>query len=118
MPGIISPLSAGSVGDLAGMKRTHPDAQPPHGATQQPTKKRKVVHQIRYAQPIGHIIEDTSAEIDPTGEHKEFFDHQLKRAIAIQCKAAGFDTARPEVLESFRNMVDQCRSRARLCDGS
>lgn len=108
MPGIInSPLSDSSVGAVAGMKRPHDaDIVPTYG--QPHPKKQKVVHQLHHTQPVQHIIDPISAEIGDFGDSKDFFDQQVRRAIAIQCKAMGFDTATPEALEEFRALVDSC----------
>lgn len=107
MPGLISPSSAASVGAVAGMKRAYAAESVPTYGEPHP-KKRKVVHKLHHTQPIQQIVEPVSAEIDPTGESKDFFDHQLLRAIALECKGVGFDGARPEVLEQFRALVDSC----------
>jgi transcription initiation factor TFIID subunit 8 len=108
MPGIInSPLSDSSVGAVAGMKRSH-DAEKVPTYGQPHPKKQKVVHQLHHTQPVQHIIDPISAEIGDFGDSKEFFDQQVRRSIAIQCKAMGFDTATPEALEEFRALVDSC----------
>lgn len=107
MPGLIISPSATCVGATAGMKRTHAgEAAPSYGEPHH--KKRKITHQLHHRQPIEHIVEYTSAELDASGECQDFFDRQLRRAIAIQCKSIGFDGTRPEVLESFRGLVDSC----------
>lgn len=108
MPGIInSPLSDSSVGAVAGMKRVHDaDSVPTYGAPH--PKKQKVKHQLRYTQPIQHIADPISAEIGDFGDSKEFFHQQLRRSVAIQCKAQGFDSASPEALEEFTGLVDSC----------
>lgn len=103
MPGIILSPSASSVGAFAGMKRAHAAETAPVS-----TKKRKVHHQLQHVQPIHHIIDPTSGELDPFGESRDFFDQQLRRAIAIQCRSIGFETARPDALEEFRALVDSC----------
>jgi transcription initiation factor TFIID subunit 8 len=105
MPGLIIHPSAASVGAIAGMKRAYAgEAAPSYGEPHH--KKRKVLHRLHHTQPTEHIVEHTNGEFG--GESKDFFDHQLRRAIALQCKAIGFDSARPEVLEMFRGMVDSC----------
>ncbi|KAF2798725.1 hypothetical protein K505DRAFT_371463 [Melanomma pulvis-pyrius CBS 109.77] len=105
MPGLVVCSSAASVGAIAGMKRAHAgEATPAYGEPH--PKKRKVVHRLHITQPIENIIEHTSGELDTSGESKDFFDHQLRRAIALQCKCIGIDSARPEVLEMFRGLVD------------
>ena len=71
-------------------------------------KKRRVEHRLHYTQPVQHIVDPLSAEIDGFGDSREFFDQQLRRAIAIQCKGMGFESARPEALEHFRGLVDSC----------
>jgi hypothetical protein len=108
MPGIInSPLSDSSVGAVASMKRAHDaDSVPTYGAPH--PKKQKVVHHLRHKQPVQHIADPVSAEIGDFGDSKEFFHSQLRRSIAIQCKAQGFDTATPEALEEFTGLVDSC----------
>jgi hypothetical protein len=132
MPGLVAASSAASVGAIAGMKRTL--AGEAADISGQPQKKRKVVHQLHHTQPIEHIVEHVSAEnyrhrpdqtgptvqngpagqygesggFGETGETKEFFDQQLKRAIAVEFKAAGFDSARPEALERMRALTDSC----------
>jgi transcription initiation factor TFIID subunit 8 len=105
MPGLIAYPSAVSVGAIAGMKRAYGEEAAPAYGEPHP-KKRKLLHRLHHTQPTEHIIEHTNGEFG--GESKDFFDHQLRRAIALQCKAIGFDSARPEVLEMFRGMVDSC----------
>lgn len=101
MPGIIYSPSA------TGMKRAHDaDSLPTYG--QPHHKKRKVVHQLHHTQPTHHIADPINADIGDFGDSKEFFDQQLRRAIAIQCRAIGFESARPEALEEFRGLVDSC----------
>jgi hypothetical protein len=46
--------------------------------------------------------------LDAFGDSKDFFDEQLRRAIAIQCRGLGFEGARPDALEEFRGLVDSC----------
>ncbi|KAF2686103.1 hypothetical protein K458DRAFT_416440 [Lentithecium fluviatile CBS 122367] len=105
MPGLVSPLSAASDGVGAGMKRAHaPDAVPTYGEPH--PKKRKVVHQLRYTQPLHHIVEPIAGGFGATGD-TEFFDHQLRRAIAIECKGIGFDGTAPAALEMFKGLVDE-----------
>lgn len=105
MPGLLSPSSASSGGAIAAMKRAHDaEGSTHHGA---PSKKRKVLHQLHYTQPIQHIVEPISAEFG-FGDSKDFYDQQLRRAIAIQCKTLGFESARPDALEEFRGLVDSC----------
>ncbi|USP78492.1 hypothetical protein yc1106_05766 [Curvularia clavata] len=109
MPGIILSPSASSEGAIAGMKRAHvAENAPTHGESQQ--KKRRVVHALHHTQPIQHIVDPISAEFDSFGESKDFFDQQLRRAIAIQCKSIGFESARPDALEEFRGLVDSYMS--------
>jgi transcription initiation factor TFIID subunit 8 len=107
MPGIIYPLTASSVGAIAGMKRAHAAESVPMYGQPHP-KKQKVLHQLRYTQPIQHIADPISAEIGDFGDSKDFFDQQLRRAIAIQCRSMGFESARPDALEEFRGLVDSC----------
>ncbi|RAR15988.1 bromodomain associated domain protein [Stemphylium lycopersici] len=78
------------------MKRAH---------APQPTKRR-VVRALHHTQPLQHITDPISAEFDSYGESKDFFDEQLRRAIAIQCRSIGFESARPDALEEFRALVD------------
>ncbi|UPX12912.1 uncharacterized protein EKO05_0003445 [Ascochyta rabiei] len=85
------------------MKRPHDGEGPaPHGA---PPKKRKVLHQLHYTQPVQHIVDPIAAEFG-FGDSKDFYDQQLRRAIAIQCRTLGFESARPDALEEFRGLVD------------
>jgi transcription initiation factor TFIID subunit 8 len=107
MPGIIYSPSASSVGASAGMKRAHDaEAVPTYG--QPHPKKQKVVHQLQHTQPVQYIADPIGAEIGDFGDSKDFFDQQLRRAIAIQCKTMGFDTARPDAMEEFAGLVDSC----------
>lgn len=106
MPGIISPISASSVGAIAGMKRGHA-AEPVATYGEPHAKKRKVLHQLHHTQPVQHIVDPINAE-HGVGEEKDFFDSQLRRAIAIQCRSIGFEGARPDALEDFRALVDSC----------
>ena len=99
-------MSAASDGAVAGMKRAYaPEAVPTYGEPH--PKKRKVVHQLHHTQPVQHIVEPIAggfgAQDDP-----EFFDTQLRRAIAIQCKCIGFDSANASAVEKFRGLVDDC----------
>ena len=113
LPGIILSPSASSEGAIAGMKRAHDAGNAPTYGEPHP-KKRQVVRALHHTQPIQHIAEPISAELDPFGESKDFFDQQLRRAIAIQCKGVGFESARPDALEEFRALVDSCM--ASPCD--
>lgn len=106
MPGIILSPTASSEGATAAMKRAHAPQQ----------KKRRVVHALHHTQPLQHIPDPISAEFDSYGESKDFFDQQLRRAIAIQCRSIGFEGARPDALEEFRALVDSCMPS--LCDGT
>jgi transcription initiation factor TFIID subunit 8 len=115
MPGIIlSPPSASSVGAFAGMKRAHEaDTAPTYGKPH--PKKRKVVsRQLHHRQPTEYIIDPISTELDSYSDDTDFFDQQLRRAIAIQCRGIGFESARPDALEEFRGLVDSCM--ASPCD--
>lgn len=111
MPGLISPSSASSGGAIAIMKRPHGgEGATHHGA---PLKKRKVVHQLHHTQPVEHMVDPISAEFG-FGDSKDFYDQQLRRAIAIQCKTLGFDSATPDALEEFRGLVDSCTALVRV----
>ncbi|KAF2275114.1 uncharacterized protein EI97DRAFT_468370 [Westerdykella ornata] len=106
MPGLIDTSGAmGTVGAAAGMKRALAGEA---GAThaERALKKRKVEHRLQHTQPIERIVEFISTEHDGTGTTKEFFDKQLQRAIAVECRAAGFDVAEPQAMERFRAMTD------------
>lgn len=110
MPGVLAASSPASPGAIAGMKRAFAsDAAAVQD--ERHVKKQRVIHKLRHTQPTERIVEPVGAEFDPTGESKEFFDAQLKRAIAIQCKGIGFDSARPEALERVRAMADACTFR-------
>ena len=107
MPGILLSPSASTVGAIAGMKRAHAaDIVPIYGEPH--AKKRKVLHRLQHTQPVQHIVDPISAELDGFGNNKDFFDQQLRRAIAIQCRGVGFESARPDALEEFRGLVDSC----------
>lgn len=107
MPGIVAPSSVASVGSIVGMKRTLvEEAAPSYGEPH--AKKRRVIHKLYHTQPTQHIHEPISAELDFTGQSKEFFDRQLQRAIAIECKGLGYDGAAPDAMERFRALVDGC----------
>jgi transcription initiation factor TFIID subunit 8 len=106
MPGLISPASVSSGGAIAGMKRPHAADAQSHGPPD--AKKRKVLHQLRHTQPVQHIADPISTDFGDFGDSKDFFNQQLSRAIAIQCKTIGFDSARPDALEGFRELVDSC----------
>ncbi|CAI6333701.1 unnamed protein product [Periconia digitata] len=109
MPGLISPISAASHGTDAGMNATglkrvrDEEAVPTYGEAH--PKKRKVVHRLHHTQPTHQITEPNNGGFGATGD-KQFFDFQLRRAIAVQCKGIGFDSARPEALEQFSGLVD------------
>jgi hypothetical protein len=108
MPGLVTTPNTARPGAAAGMKRAHvaEETVPTYGEAH--PKKRRVLHQLHHTQPIQYIADPVSAEHDPSGQSKDFFDHQLRRAIAIQCTAAGFDGARPEAMEKFRGLADSC----------
>jgi hypothetical protein len=107
MPGIILPSSASSVGAITGMKRAHlAETAPTYGEPH--PKKRRVLRELHHTQPIQYIIDPISTELDSYGDSKDFFDQQLRRAIAIQCRGIGFEGARPDALEEFRGLVDSC----------
>jgi transcription initiation factor TFIID subunit 8 len=103
MPGILLSPSASSVVAITGMKRAHAAESAPANY-----KKRKVLHRLQHTQPVQHIVDPISAEIGEFGDSKDFFDQQLRRAIAIQCRGIGFEGARPDALEEFRALVDSC----------
>lgn len=107
MPGIVLAHSALSVGATAGMKRAYA-ADAVSSYAEPRAKKRKVLHQLHHTQPVHHIVDPVSAELDNFGNNKDFFDQQLRRAIAIQCRGVGFESARPDALEEFRGLVDSC----------
>lgn len=117
MPGLVCASSATSVGAIAGMKRTLAEESVPSYGEPHP-KKRKVIHQLHHTQPIQNIPEPISAELDFTGQSREFFDEQLKRAIAIECRGIGYDSARPEAIEKFRGLVDGCMHIEPTCRGT
>lgn len=109
MPGVIISPGASSLGATAGMKRAFDaEAVPAYGEPH--PKKRKVEHRLHHTQPVHHIVDPISAEIGDFGDCKDFFDQQLRRAIAIQCRGIGFDSARPDALEEFRALADSCMS--------
>ncbi|KAH9861265.1 hypothetical protein IAQ61_011002 [Plenodomus lingam] len=92
------------------MKRAHAaEAVPAYG--QPHPKKRKIQHQLRYTQPVQHIVDPVSAESGDFGDCKDFFDHQLRRAIAIQCRGIGFESAQQDALDEFRGLVDAYMTR-------
>ncbi|KAF2106124.1 transcription factor TFIID complex subunit 8 C-term-domain-containing protein [Lophiotrema nucula] len=100
MPGDVSAAFA------TGMKRSYSGATAPsYGAPH--AKKRKVVRRLHHAQPIQHIVEPVNAEFSSDPEYKDFFDKQLRRAIAVECKGIGFDGAKPEAMEMFKGLVDE-----------
>lgn len=107
MPGVLLSPSASSVCATAGMKRAHAAESVPTYREAHP-KKRKVLHQLHHTQPVQYIIDPISAELDGFNDSKDFFDQQLRRAIAIQCRSMGFEGARPDALERFRGLVDSC----------
>lgn len=111
MPGLISPSSASSGGAIAAMKRPLDEAGLAHHGA--PLKKRKVLHQLQHTQPVQYMVDPISAEFG-FGDSKDFYDQQLRRAIAIQCKTAGFESARPDALEEFRGLVDSCTAPRRV----
>jgi transcription initiation factor TFIID subunit 8 len=121
MPGIILSPSASSLGPTAGMKRAL-EAQPASAFAEPHRKKRRVVHHIHHAQPVHHIVEPINPETTDSGDCKDFFDQQLRRAIAVQCRGTGFDSTRPDALEEFRGLVDSCTfcapsgCRGRVCE--
>lgn len=92
------------------MKRAHDAGDVPTYGQPHP-KKQKVTRYLHHAQPIQNIADPISAEIGDFGDSKEFFGQQLRRAIAIQCKSIGFETATPEALEGFAGLVDSCMHR-------
>lgn len=115
MPGLVAGSRVAGVDSIAGMKRTFDgEAAPSHQG--RPVKKQKVVHKLNHTQPVEHIVEYVCAEQDYSKQHKDFFDQQLRRAIAIQCRANGFDGARPEALERMRALADGCMSA--ICSNS
>ncbi|KAF2477163.1 uncharacterized protein BDR25DRAFT_300187 [Lindgomyces ingoldianus] len=104
MAGIRHAPSGAGATSIAGLKRAHAgDADPSCGLH---AKKRRVVHRLQHLQPTQNIVETLNAECDTTGQHKDFFTQQLKRGIAIELKAVGFDSARPEAMERMYGLVD------------
>lgn len=106
MPGIISPLSASGTGTVAGMKRPYEEVSVPTYGQAHP-KKRRVVHHLRHTQPGSQLVEPLAGGFGAAGD-QQFIDQQLRRAIAIQCKAIGFDASRPEALEAMAARVHDC----------
>jgi transcription initiation factor TFIID subunit 8 len=119
MPGIIYSPSDSIAAAVAGMKRPFEidDTRVPTYGEPHP-KKQKVAHRLHHMQPVQHIIDPVSAELADFGGCKEFFDQQVRRAIAIECKSAGFESARPEALEEFRALVDSCTASLATCVAS
>ncbi|KAF2875628.1 transcription factor TFIID complex subunit 8 C-term-domain-containing protein [Massariosphaeria phaeospora] len=105
MPGLVPASSAATFGAVAGMKRAFEAETVPAYGDAHP-KKRRVVRSLHHRQPVDHVVEPIAAEFDATGVSKEFFDHQVRRSIALQCKVAGFDGARPEAMEQFVGLLD------------
>ncbi|KAF2729179.1 hypothetical protein EJ04DRAFT_502764 [Polyplosphaeria fusca] len=93
----------------AGMKRSFSGEARALAYGEPHPKKRRILHKVQHAQPTQHIIEPINAEFDVGNgsEYKNFFHDQLRRAIAIQCKADGFDGATPEGMQFFTAMVDE-----------
>jgi transcription initiation factor TFIID subunit 8 len=112
MPGIISPLSASGTGTAAGMKRPYEEVSVPTYGQPHP-KKRKVVHRLRHTQPVSHFAEPLGGGFG-AADDQEFVASQLRRAIAIQCKAIGFDGAKPEALEAMAARVQDCTALSML----
>ncbi|KAF1934718.1 hypothetical protein EJ02DRAFT_390281 [Clathrospora elynae] len=110
MPGVLLSPSASSVGAFAGMKRAHVAGSAPACGEPHAKKKRRVLHELQHTQPVHYIVDPISTELGSFGDSKDFFDQQLRRAIAIQCKAMGFDGAHPDALEKFRGLVDSYMS--------
>lgn len=108
MPGLIDSSRASCVGAPAGMKRAFVEEAASYG--ERYPKKQKVTHRIHHKQPLENIHEYINAEGDQTRYSRDFFNQQLNRAIAIECRSMGFDSARPEAVEKFRGMVDGCMS--------
>jgi hypothetical protein len=110
MPGIIYSPSDSIAAAVAGMKRPYEAddvrAVPTYGEPH--PKRQKVAHHLHHTQPVQHIVDPISAEISDFGGCKDFFDDQLRRAIAIQLKTAGYEAARPDALEEFRALVESC----------
>ncbi|KAJ4304813.1 hypothetical protein N0V90_000341 [Kalmusia sp. IMI 367209] len=105
MPGFISPLSASGTGTIAGMKRPYEvEAVPTYG--QPHPKKRKVVHQLHHKQPLQHFVEPLGGGFGASDD-QGFVNEQLRRAIAIQCKGVGFDSAKPEAVEAMTGLVHE-----------
>ncbi|KAF1999747.1 hypothetical protein P154DRAFT_535250 [Amniculicola lignicola CBS 123094] len=109
MPGLISPSSDASAGPTVTMKRAR--EQPAASSLGEPhVKKRRVLHKLNKTQPVQTIRDPINAELDIGGLSQDFIDRQLKRAIAIQCKGIGYDSARPDALEAMRGMVHEFMS--------
>lgn len=106
MPGLISPLSASGTGAIAGMKRPYEDVSVPTCGQPHP-KKRKVVHQLRYRQPVSHFAEPLGGGFGATDDH-ESIDTQMRRAIALQCGVVGFASAKPEAVQAMAGLVHEC----------
>ncbi|KAF1948972.1 hypothetical protein CC80DRAFT_540606 [Byssothecium circinans] len=104
MPGLIYSPGAVSNGTVASMKRARVEEAPAMLDVPNP-KKRKVVRGLRHTQPLPQNVEPLGGGFGAEGD-TEFFDAQMRRAIAIHLKGAGFASATPEVMESMRGMVD------------
>jgi len=82
-----------------------PAAQPEHSAASVMPGKRKrtVIHKLNVQQP-------GAAEAAEGHWKHEDIDHMLRRSLALVLSAVGFDSATTQALESFRMLVDECKS--------
>ncbi|ORY10064.1 transcription factor TFIID complex subunit 8 C-term-domain-containing protein [Clohesyomyces aquaticus] len=98
MAGIRHAPTEPSTTPLSGQKRPH------EPSTSHPPKKRKTTHSLQHTQPTSLIPEP----INPEHPHpsKDFFTTQLHRAIAIELKAQGFDSALPSAMARMHGLVD------------
>jgi hypothetical protein len=66
-------------------------------------RKRTVIHKLNVQQP-------GAAEAAEGHWKHEDIDHMLRRSLALVLSAVGFDSATTQALESFRMLVDECKS--------
>jgi hypothetical protein len=99
-----SPAPSDVLTDNAGVQAV-PTDQPAHGAASAMPGKRKrtVTHQLNVQQPGAD--EATLGQWNPNDIHQ-----MTRRSLALMLSAVGFDSATSQALESFRMLVEECKS--------
>jgi hypothetical protein len=99
-----SPAPSDALTDNADVQAV-PTEQPAHGAASAMPGKRKrtVIHKLNVQQP--------GADEAALGQwNPEDINHLTRRSLGLMLSAVGFDASTSQALESFRMLVEECKS--------